>query len=362
MSEVYVREYKCPACGADLHYDGHSDSMSCASCGNTFPVESVIAYSSALEGMKDSEIEDWAYSQTNPELQGMKAYSCPSCGGEIVCEETTAATECPYCGNAAVIPKEVSGVYAPDGIIPFAKTKKDAVEALKKFYKGKTLLPKRFLSENRVQNIQGVYVPFWLFDCDADANIVYNATKTRTWTSGDTEYTKTDHYKIIRSGMIGFHKIPVDGSSKMDDTFMESVEPFEYSGMREFKDMYMSGYLANRYDVEPEDCLPRVNARIRNSATEALRRTVNGYSSVTPMRSNIDITNSAIKYVLMPIWILSTTWNGNVYTFMMNGQTGEVVGTLPQDKGKTVLIWSAITVGSMILGLLGVLFFMGGLG
>ena len=161
MSEVYVREYKCPACGADLHYDGHSDSMSCASCGNTFPVESVMAYSSALEGMKDSEIEDWAYSQTNPELQGMKAYSCPSCGGEIVCEETTAATECPYCGNAAVIPKEVSGVYAPDGIIPFSKTKKDAVEALKKFYKGKTLLPKRFLSENRVQNIQGVYVPFF---------------------------------------------------------------------------------------------------------------------------------------------------------------------------------------------------------
>ncbi|MBQ1386963.1 MAG: hypothetical protein IIY75_09205 [Erysipelotrichales bacterium] len=361
MSEVYVREYKCPACGAELKYDGSSDSMTCAACGNSFSVENLHSYQAALNGLENSEIEDWGYTQTGAEMKDMKAYSCPSCGGEIVCESTTAATECPYCGNPAIIEKEVSGVYAPDGIIPFKKTKAEAVEALKKFYQGKTLLPKRFLTESRINNIQGVYVPFWLFDCEADADMVFDATKTRSWVMGDTEYVKTDHYKIVRSGSIGFSKIPVDGSTKMDDTYMESVEPFDYKGMRGFQDAYFSGYLANRYDVEPEDCLPRVNSRVRNSAQEAVRRTISGYSSVTPVRSHIDITNSRIRYVFMPVWILSTTWNRKVYTFMMNGQTGEVVGSLPEDKKKATLIWFAITLGTMLLGALGVNFFMGGL-
>ena len=360
MSETVVREYKCPACGAPIAFDGQSGSMKCEHCGNEFSVEQIQSFNVALESSNEKESEDWAYTQTSDVLDGMKAYECPSCGGEIVCDDTVAATQCPYCGNATILPKQVTGIYAPDGIIPFKKTKDDAVKALRKFYAGKPLLPKRFTEENQIQKIQGMYVPFWMFDCDTDANITYDAKKIRTYRQGDTEVTETDHYMVTRQGTVAFDKIPVDGSTKMDDVFMESIEPFQYQDLTNFQDAYLSGYLANRYDIEPDDCLPRVNERVRKSTQEALITTVRGFNQVVPRSARINIYNSKIRYVLMPVWILSTKYHNETYTFMMNGQTGEVVGSLPTDNGKAVLYWVGITLLFVVIAILIAIFGMGG--
>jgi DNA-directed RNA polymerase subunit RPC12/RpoP len=68
-------------------------------------------------------------------------YVCQSCGGEIVADEHTAATACPFCGNPVVMTGNVSGSLKPDLVIPFQVDKKAAKEALKKHYSGKRLLP-----------------------------------------------------------------------------------------------------------------------------------------------------------------------------------------------------------------------------
>ena len=54
-----------------------------------------------------------------------------------------------------------------------------------------------------------------------------------------------------------------------------------------------------------------------------------------------------MHYAMVPVWILTTRYKDEPYTFMMNGQTGEVVGSLPIDESKLrkrLLIAFAITV------------------
>ena len=102
----------------------------------------------------------------------------------------------------------------PDYIIPFKLDKKEAKAAYQKHLQGKNFLPGIFRSENHIDEIKGIYVPFWLFDTDATADMKFNGERIRTWTSGDTEYTEHEFYQAQRTGEIRFSHVPADGSKK----------------------------------------------------------------------------------------------------------------------------------------------------
>ena len=162
------------------------------------------------------------------ETENLRSYVCKSCGGEIVGDETTAATACPFCGNPVVMMGQFAGALRPDYVIPFKLDKKAAKAALMKHYGGKRLLPKVFKDQNHIDEVKGVYVPFWLFDADADAHVRYKATRVRSWSDSRFNYTETSHYAVIRGGNIGFERVPVDGSAKMADDLMEAIEPCDF--------------------------------------------------------------------------------------------------------------------------------------
>ena len=227
---------------------------------------------------------------------------------------------------------QFEGSLRPDYVIPFKLDKKAAKEGLMKHLSGKRLLPKIFKDQNHIDEIKGVYVPFWLFDTDAEAHIRYRATKVRSWSDSEYDYTETKHYMIHRGGTVGFERIPVDGSSKMPDDLMESIEPFDFKEAVKFQMPYLAGYLADKYDVSEEESVGRANKRVKKSTEKAFASTVKGYSSVTTENSSIQLQNGKAKYALYPVWILNTTWKGEKYLFAMNGQTGKFVGNLPVDK------------------------------
>jgi hypothetical protein len=221
----------------------------------------------------------------------------------------------------------------PDLVIPFKVDKNAAIAALQNHYKGKTLLPKVFKDQNHIEEVKGLYVPVWLFDTDADAFVQYRATRTRTWSDSEYNYTATDHYAVLRGGGIGFENVPVDGSTKMDDALMESIEPFNIADAVPFRTAYLPGYMADKYDVDAASSIDRANKRIKQSTEDAFRSTVAGYTSVTTVDSNIRLQNGKARYALYPVWILNTDWNGQKFTFAINGQTGKIAGDLPMDKG-----------------------------
>ena len=334
MADIY--EYKCPACGGALEFDSKVQKLKCPYCDTEIDVEGFRE----LEKEKEQDSADDMTWETQAgtawgegEEEFLNVYVCKSCGGEITADENTAATSCPFCGNPVVMQSKLSGNLRPDYVIPFKMDKKAAKEAYKKHLQGKRLLPRVFKDENHIDEIKGMYVPFWLFDADVDASIRYKGTKTRFWSDSQYDYTETSYFSISRDGNIGFSNVPVDGSTKMADDLMESIEPFDFQEAVDFQMAYLAGYLADKYDVDARESIGRATARIKTSTEESFRETIHGYESVMVENNNIRLSGGKAKYALYPVWILNTSWRGQNYTFAMNGQTGRMVGDLPVDNG-----------------------------
>ena len=264
-----VTNYQCPACTGPLHYSAKSGKLACDYCGSSFDVAEIEALyarkeaeAAAAKQAADAKAEaaqaakaeaaeaaaasgGWDTSDLSrdwgAEADGLRVYSCPSCGAELICDQSTAATACPYCGNPAIVPGQFSGALRPDYILPFRLSKDDAVQALRAHYKGKPFLPRSFTSANHIEQVQGVYVPFWLFDGGAEGAASYRASNTNVFETGDYEITETRHYHVVRAGSLAFEKIPVDASSKMPDDHMDSIEPFDYAQLRPLSTAYLPG-------------------------------------------------------------------------------------------------------------------------
>ena len=328
-------EYKCPCCGGSIGFDSGTQKLKCPYCDTEFDIDTLKSYDEALKSEKPDSMEwddNTEKSWNGEEDDGMSVYVCKSCGGEIVGDANTAATACPFCGSPVVMMGQFSGTLKPDLVIPFKLDKKAAKAGLMKHLTGKRLLPKIFKDQNHIDEIKGIYVPFWLFDTDVDAQIRYRATRVRTWSDRDYNYTETSHYMAHRGGSIGFEHVPVDGSSKMADDLMESIEPYDFSEAVDFRTAYLAGYLADKYDVSAEASIDRANKRVKRSTEDTFAGTVQGYATVTTEYSSVQFRGGKAQYALYPVWLLNTTWNGNKYTFAMNGQTGKFVGDLPVDK------------------------------
>ena len=328
-------ELTCPACNTILNCEGISGEATCPGCGAEFEMEALRAYAAQMAEVQPDDMswDTQAGGQWQEgEVEGLRIYSCKQCGGEIIADETTGATHCPYCDNPVVLTGHFAGLLKPDLVIPFKVDKKAAIETLQNHYKGKPLLPKVFKDQNHIEEVKGLYVPVWLFDTDADALVQYRASRTRVWSDSQYNYTETSHYAVIRGGGIGFENVPVDGSTKMDDALMESIEPFDISGAVPFQTAYLPGYMADKYDVDANASIDRANERIKRSTEDVFRSTVMGYTSVMPVSSNIHLQKGRARYALYPVWILNTDWNGQKFTFAINGQTGKIAGDLPMDK------------------------------
>ena len=315
MSELF--EYKCPNCGGPLRFDSTVQQLKCPYCDSTIDVAALAGYDEELKrsGADDMRWEKAAGSQWEEgETDNMRVYVCDSCGGEIIADVNTAASKCPYCDKPVVMKGNLSGV-------------------LKRHLQGKKFLPKVFEDRNHIDEIKAVYVPFWLFDCDVDADVKYKATRTRAWADPQNSYTETSYYAVLRTGTLAFDNVPVDGSSIMDDELMQSIEPFDFREAEIFSTAYLPGYLADKYDIGAEASIGVANQRIKQTTEQAFMGTVGNYSSVIPEATTIRLANGRAKYALYPVWILNTTYDGQRYIFACNGQTGKTVGDLPVSKG-----------------------------
>ncbi len=355
-----ITNYQCPNCTGPLRFAGETGQLTCDYCGTSYEVALIEQLYADKEQAAASAGNNpqWDVSSaggnfSEEEAAHLRGYICPSCAAEL-----TAATSCPYCGNPTVVPGQFTGQLKPDFVVPFRLDKSTAIEALKKHYKGKKFLPKSFSAGNHIEEIKGVYVPFWLYDGEAYASMRFRGTVVHTHRTGDEEITITEHFRVVREGNMAFEKVPADGSSKMPDAHMDAIEPFDYAELKPFSTAYLPGFMADKYDLDAEACSEKANKRIRQSTEDVFASTTSGYTTLEPEYSDIKLTQGDIKYALMPVWMLSTKWNGQNFLFAMNGQTGKLIGDLPVDKG---LYWSWFAKISVpIMAVLGAILFMGG--
>lgn len=343
--------YNCPCCGGPLAFDGATGKLECAACSNAFEPE-------ALEMLNASESDEQISFERPKEgfqasEEGVQAYVCKNCGAELMTENTTTAIECPYCGSPTILPDRIEDGIKPEKVIPFTVTQEQARNQFEEYFKGKRLLPNVFLnSRNRIAEMHRLYVPYWLFCCDAHVDMVYDAEKELTEQKGEWEITRTKHYLVRRRGKMRFENIPVDGSVRLDNKITESLEPYDLRAAVPFQSAILAGAMADHADVDCDQCEKRAVERVEHSADEVMRDTVTGYDTVNVRTRRIHTEDGWAIPALLPVWLMTTVKEGKTYTFAVNGQTGKLTCDVPADKKKSLLWGFGIFAGVLGIAML----------
>lgn len=341
--------YRCPNCGGEIKYDSEQQKLACPYCDTTFDIDVMESYNRQFNENKEDKM-DWKSEEKEIFVDdSLVVFSCQHCGGQIIGNEQTIATTCPYCNSPVIMDRNISKQLKPDYVIPFKLDKDDAKNKLQEFFKDKPFLPKDFKEGSILDEIKGIYVPFWLYSCLADVKQQYKATREHHYSDSRYNYTETSYYALVREGTIEFNNVPVDGSSKIDDQFMQSIEPFDFKEAVDFNSGYLAGYFADRYDENSKVSEKKANSRIRNTTNNVFKNTTNQYHSCILENSSIEFKNKEVDYYLLPVWILNVNWNNKMYPMMMNGQTGKFIGDLPADMKQ---FWKTVAKITAIVALI----------
>jgi len=338
-----VVQYKCPNCSANLEFQATSQDFGCKYCDSAFSSQQLAEIYPQKEEHRldiaepvktEQDIEQECQFADNNSL-----YSCPSCGAAVVTEKTTSATHCVYCLSPVILTGRLSGDYKPSMLIPFKVGKEEAAQKFKQYCKKRWFLPSDFRSGAHLHEMTAIYVPYWISDCGTSGGITAKCKKVRSWFVGDTKYTETKEYIAVRDGSMAFKGIPHNASTRADDVMMECIEPFEYSDTTDFRMSFLSGYIAEKYDVSKEAVYPRVRERAVNASTNVMRQSITGYSSVDITSNTIDIYSNRWEHFLLPVWFLTYKYKGKLFHFAINGQTGRFAGDLP-------VVWAKVAVAA----------------
>ncbi len=366
-----VVHYKCPNCGADMAYDSESGMLRCGSCGRTdnieqmagvknLPKDATVTYERNTEDATaedESFEEDYADESDTDEpsshatFRGDEAteYHCNNCGAVLITDPQTAATTCSFCGAGVVLSDRLSGSLAPAKLIPFTISKQQAQEAFKKWCRKGLLTPSDFMKADRIKNITGLYVPFWLYDLNGRGEAEATCTRVFTYSRGEWIYTETKYYHVYRKVDLNYLRIPCDASGKMDDSMMDKLEPYEYNNLKDFNMPYLAGYIAEKYDFDDNALLPRIKERATNYVDNYIHSTIHGYTTVSFHRKDINIRKRKADYSLLPVWMVCYDYKQAEHNFAMNGQTGKIVGKPPISKGNVAAWFLGISTGTFIL-------------
>ena len=342
--------YKCPGCDGPLSFDAATQHWSCKFCGGSFALEELQKQhkddTQNVQDVQNDTAKEPASGQQQPEkepafFEDGTLYTCPSCAAQVLTDNNTAATFCSFCHNPTIISERLTGVLQPEKVIPFSIDKKGALELLGKYCKKKPLIPKDFSSDTQLEKISGIYVPFWLFDADTLGQMTASCSNVTHWTSGGYRYTKTDKYKVERAGTAQFALMPADASKALDDDMMNKLEPYDMSGMVDFSMSYLSGFLAEKYDLTSDEVFERVEERTFKATEDLIRKTMSGYTNVNVGFKDFKTTKKLPHYALLPVWMLTYKYRGKIHLFAANAQTGKVVGNLPVSKKRAFAWFSA---------------------
>ena len=347
-SEVYL----CSACGANMQYDISSKSLKCAYCGNT---EEIIDEGEIKEYSFYHIEEDEVNSKWNDEVTVVK---CESCGAETVADKAATAIKCSYCGSSHVLDSKQTAGIRPEGVIPFSIDGYKAEELIGNWMKKRWMSPNDLKHLYQSDKLQAVYVPYWTYDANTYSS--YHGRGGEVYYETETDDEGEEHtvervlwYSV--SGIVDefFDDILVNASNNYNQSLMNSIEPFNTQAIKSYNPQYLSGYLAERYQVGVKECFSFAKSKMEVSIESLAREQIlRRYDRAEISSINTNYSNVTYKHVLLPIWSAYYMYKGKKYQYIINGETGEVQGQAPTSWVKvTLLIIVAIIIFVVIYNL-----------
>lgn len=210
----------------------------------------------------------------------------------------------------------------------------------------KKFVPKSFSDKKQIEKLSGVYFPYLLYSCQVDGHVRAEAEKETSWVAGNTRNTEHKRYRVERSGRLDVKNLTRNALSKTNKQLVEGVLPFETSALVPFQNGYLSGFLAEKRDMNSDAFRAEAEEEVKNYTLQNLTSSITGYHSVNIQDRSTEIRNAKWNYALLPVWVLTYHHQEDkkLYYFTINGQTGKICGKLPVDKGKLAGLFAGIFV------------------
>jgi hypothetical protein len=334
-------KFHCPACGAEAHWNPGRHALMCPYCGTESPAtlqrrgdETVIVEHdlvAALRGIPD-DARGWQAEKLSVQ--------CQSCRAISVFDPGDVGRRCDFCGSAALIPyTQIKDAFRPESLLPLEISETRARELIRAWYTRQWLAPNRFSRKALTDTVHGVYLPYWTFDAQAEAE----------WTaeSGD--------YYYIRQGSRQVRQVrwrPVAGrvSHRFDDELvcasqgvhaarLRRIEPFPTAKLVPYDAGYLAGWTVERYQIDLVAAASGARQRMEATLRELCASQVPG-DTHRNLVVRATFTEQTFKHILAPVWLLTYAYRGRPYQVLVNGVTGATAGARP---------WSWIKIAWLVL-------------
>lgn len=327
---------KCPNCDGALEYNPSHSKMECPYCGNTFEPQAVMQAPSRVQMQAEEPQIINKVSDDTQETMECKIYACTSCGGELVVNDVESSTFCAYCGQPTVVFSRVSRELRPKYILPFQISKEQAVQIIReKFSKG-MMVPDE-IKNFQVERLRGIYIPYFLYNIYCyDFQILEGTDKNGS------------KRRYLREAQCEYKGIPLEASYHLNDEMSKLLGYFDFRNLKPFEPAYLSGFYADRYDIDKKKADETAVKRVMNDFNRKIRYSVPAKDlHILEQHPKQEIRDQ--DYVLMPVWFMTFRYQNEPYTMLVNGQNGVMAGAVPFKKSYVGLVFVTLTITFTVL-------------
>lgn len=351
----------CKNCGGPLIFEPSNGKMSCRTCGSVFDVSEVdITDRELLEEIEALTAKE-VFGTDDIRYYDCNVYTCNSCGGDVIINNTEASTYCMYCGNPTVVFSRVAKQRRPEFILPFKITREQAIQNIRSRLSEGFFVPKE-IKEFDPELVRGIYIPYWIVNAHH-----YNAA----FIKGDERVSggKKNQYRRYyygRAGEFDIHNMTLDASEALNDNSSMKLEPFDLTELEEFDENFLTGFYSDIADVTGHKIANAANYRADQMFREEAMRDTGAEHTEVISSEPLTKVDPDMVYAMMPCWFVTITYKDEPLTILVNGESGKVVCALPFNKALFIflVVITAIAFGIIFAllakGLLSVFFYSAG--
>jgi predicted Zn-ribbon and HTH transcriptional regulator len=349
-----AQKFPCSQCGAQLDYDPGQKMLTCPYCGHVQEIEAVAVAIEERDLLAALTDEHKAHGYGTE----IKSVNCKSCGATFNVDPQITSTECPFCGSNQILEQSPDpDLIQPESLLPFEVDKSKAMSLFRSWLGSGWFRPGDLTRLAGAEQLTGMYIPYWTFDAQADSR--WRAEAGHYYYEEELKWVTEDGERVQRRERVrktrwepasGSHSHFYDdlltcGSKSINENIVRRLDTFETDKLVPYQPQYLSGWAAESYQVTLAEAWEIGKNIVEDRERDACDSLVPG-DTHRNLAVNTTLSDITFKHVLLPIWIASYRYQGKVFQFMVNGQTGEVEGEAPISWIKVAI---AVIVAVLIL-------------
>jgi predicted RNA-binding Zn-ribbon protein involved in translation (DUF1610 family) len=347
-------KFACPACGGEAIWNPAKARLVCPFCGTESPaplaVDGVVVEHdlvAAIRALPD-QARGWR--------SAARQVRCQSCNAISVLDPTRQAQTCAFCGAAQLVPyEETKPAFRPESVLPFRRSETEARDAIRAWYGRLWLAPSALKHRALTDTVRGVYLPYWTFDAQveadwtADAGHYYYETETYV-VNGQTQTRQVQRIRWEPAAGHVSHFFDDDlvcASVGVEPALLRGIEPFPTQELKPYDPGYVAGWVVERYQIDLVGAAQRARATMDAKLQALCAREIPG-DTYRNLSVDADYSRQTFKHTLAPVWLLTYTYGARRFQCVMNGVTGVVRGEYPKSPWKIALLVLVVFVVVMI--------------